>query len=464
MANMNFGVNILPKANNTYTLGNSDYKWNIFANTLNGQTILSDVQVNSTSIVNNGIASIPIATANDFSGYRLVQINTSNGITIASDNCLSIVRAQESDAKAGNNAYKVCTPYWEHYYTFYGLAKAAGDSTQSASSNTVGTYTNEAKAAIQSMLGISSIDVQINGTSIVSNGVANIPLANDSTYGVIKTTQSYGITVVSDGILRTVQASDSQIKGGTNGWLMVPIAKQHQSVFYGLAKAAGDSTQVSSSNAVGTYTDSAKTAIKNMLGITAMTGATSSTAGTAGLIPAPSAGDEGKFLKGDGTWGTVGSSGSSVTPISFSIATTDWTLSSGVYTASVINSAITSNSLEIITYNNSIKSLQSDIDTTKDTTTNSIIFSVNTVPSATISGTIYLFTGAVLADTKLNSNQGANNAGKYMKVGADGLLVPDTISIDALPAVTSSDNGKFLCVVNGAWAAVTMQEWQGGSY
>ena len=36
---------------------------------------------------------------------------------------------------------------------------------------------------------------------------------------------------------------------------------------------------------------------------TAMTGATSSTAGTSGLVPAPSAGDEGKYLKGDGTWG-----------------------------------------------------------------------------------------------------------------------------------------------------------------
>ena len=35
-----------------------------------------------------------------------------------------------------------------------------------------------------------------------------------------------------------------------------------------------------------------------------MTGATSSAAGTSGLTPAPSAGDEGKFLKGDGTWGT----------------------------------------------------------------------------------------------------------------------------------------------------------------
>lgn len=31
MANMTFGVNILPSANNTYTLGNSDNKWTIYA-------------------------------------------------------------------------------------------------------------------------------------------------------------------------------------------------------------------------------------------------------------------------------------------------------------------------------------------------------------------------------------------------------------------------------------------------
>lgn len=39
-----------------------------------------------------------------------------------------------------------------------------------------------------------------------------------------------------------------------------------------------------------------------------MTGATSSTAGTSGLVPAPASGDNDKFLKGDGTWGTVTSS------------------------------------------------------------------------------------------------------------------------------------------------------------
>lgn len=46
-------------------------------------------------------------------------------------------------------------------------------------------------------------------------------------------------------------------------------------------------------NAVPTYSD--------------FTGATSGTAGAHGLVPAPAAGDEGKYLKGDGTWGRASS-------------------------------------------------------------------------------------------------------------------------------------------------------------
>lgn len=36
-----------------------------------------------------------------------------------------------------------------------------------------------------------------------------------------------------------------------------------------------------------------------------MVGATSTTAGASGLVPAPAAGNQDKFLKGDGTWGTL---------------------------------------------------------------------------------------------------------------------------------------------------------------
>ena len=47
-----------------------------------------------------------------------------------------------------------------------------------------------------------------------------------------------------------------------------------------------------------------------IVSVSSMTGATSSVAGTSGLVPAPAAGDEAKFLRGDGTW--VGSTSAAV--------------------------------------------------------------------------------------------------------------------------------------------------------
>lgn len=46
-----------------------------------------------------------------------------------------------------------------------------------------------------------------------------------------------------------------------------------------------------------------------------MTAATSSAAGKAGLVPAPPAGAQGKFLRGDGTWQAIASSGLSAYPV-----------------------------------------------------------------------------------------------------------------------------------------------------
>ncbi len=41
------------------------------------------------------------------------------------------------------------------------------------------------------------------------------------------------------------------------------------------------------------------------LAVAVMTGATAETAGTSGLVPVPAAGDQLKYLRGDGTWATV---------------------------------------------------------------------------------------------------------------------------------------------------------------
>jgi len=70
-------------------------------------------------------------------------------------------------------------------------------------------------------------------------------------------------------MIGTAPATSLAIKYGTNKWNPIVSEHQHESTFYGLAKAAGDSTQSQSNNAVGTYTTEAKAAIRSMLGAAA---------------------------------------------------------------------------------------------------------------------------------------------------------------------------------------------------
>lgn len=113
-------------------------------------------------------------------------------------------------------------------------------------------------------------DVQIAGNSIITNGIANIPLATGSKLGVAQGYNSRGVNIDSSGNISIGYASLDQCKNQTGSTAYQPIVvfNQHAASFYGLATAAGDTTQKASNNAIGTYTDSAKTAIKNMLGIT----------------------------------------------------------------------------------------------------------------------------------------------------------------------------------------------------
>lgn len=114
-------------------------------------------------------------------------------------------------------------------------------------------------------------DVQINGSSVVQNGVANVPIASTNSLGAVKISSDYGIKInSSSGIIQICYASPNIIKspiGVQNEYRPVTAGYVDSAAFYGLAKAAGDSTQSASSNAVGTYTETAKSAIKSMLGV-----------------------------------------------------------------------------------------------------------------------------------------------------------------------------------------------------
>lgn len=114
-------------------------------------------------------------------------------------------------------------------------------------------------------------DVQVNGVSVVQDGVANVRVADDTTPGVVCVSSSYGIKIRQSSqatpyALSIDSADVNQIKSGANNVKPIVPSIQHASTFYGLAKAAG-ADMASSSNAVGTYTDAAKVAIQKMLGI-----------------------------------------------------------------------------------------------------------------------------------------------------------------------------------------------------
>ena len=205
----------------------------------------------------------------------VVRVRPAYGLIMDGDTIKIKMATSGDQIKTGSATYLPIVPGTQHESTFYGLAKAAGDTTQSQSDNEVGTYTTEAKAAIRSMIGaaasadISVQDVQVDGISIVSNGIAQLPIASaNGNLGLIKINQDLGFQLTSAGQLQFVGPNDAQIKAGIIPARIITPYNQHKSVFYGLAKAAGDTTQSQSNNAVGTYTAEAKAAIQTMLGIT----------------------------------------------------------------------------------------------------------------------------------------------------------------------------------------------------
>ena len=206
-----------------------------------------------TTLLAHIINNLPIASS---SNLGTVKVN-GNGLTVTSAGQVNLTPANATQVKGGASAWLPIVPSVQDSAAFYGLAKAAGDSTQSASSNAVGSYTDEAKTAIKAMIGVTDPDL--------SNYVQKTDYADIDNAGVVKINPSFGIGIY-DGSLLINGASASDIKSGNNSTKAVSAYRQHESTFYGLAKAAGVDMK-NSDNAVGTYTSEAKTAIQNMIGI-----------------------------------------------------------------------------------------------------------------------------------------------------------------------------------------------------
>lgn len=113
---------------------------------------VTDVQVNGTSVVNNGVANVSIATK---SSVGVIQVGDGlilgNGGSV-DPHVLNILRAADTKIKAGSDSYNPIVPGYQHKAVYYGLAKLAGADMASASGETIGVYPAAQKSAISDML------------------------------------------------------------------------------------------------------------------------------------------------------------------------------------------------------------------------------------------------------------------------------------------------------------------------
>ena len=172
-------------------------------------------------------------------------------------------------------------------------------------------------------------DVQVNGVSVLQDGVANVPVASTSAHGVVKVRAGdNGLSVGSGGYLYTYPASSLDIKNGSQLYRQPAVNRQHESVFYGLAKAAGANMASIASTTVGVYSEAQKSAIHEMLN-----GAVS----VSGITPTITALPGVQYVCGEvailaieipasGCFDVVFESGSTATVLNFTLPTEEYTL------------------------------------------------------------------------------------------------------------------------------------------
>lgn len=92
---------------------------------------------------------------------------------------------------------------------------------------------------------VDSAYVKTNGDP--NNIITNTDYASSSEAGVVKVDSSRGITIDSNGRISTNPAPAGSVKSGVSSYLPIAPYYQHQSVFYGLSRAAGVNLATSTS-------------------------------------------------------------------------------------------------------------------------------------------------------------------------------------------------------------------------
>ena len=265
----------------TYTNGNTD----TFTVTNGQDGTVQDVQINGTSIVSSGVANIGIVD-NVTSTSTTSALSANQGKVLQDEitHLQGIGRFLALwDATTGlaeTNPPVSPYTYKTGDYFIVGVVgatnyKPTGSSyTTGVASTTVETatiavgnvyYYDGTTWKLQAGGGGGTItDVQLNGTSIVSSGVANVPKASANDYGVIKI--GTGLQIQSNGQVYLVKATDAQIIAKTNNVNPIVPDSLDVAVREGLGNNSLTWTDAYKANARATIGASAQTVFVDWVG------------------------------------------------------------------------------------------------------------------------------------------------------------------------------------------------------
>lgn len=184
---------------------------------------------------------------------------------------------------------------------------------------------------------ITITDAQGTTTADIRNGQdGNVPIATTSVAGKVKP-DGTTITVTADGTISSAAAyilppATTSTLGGVIVGNNLTVDANGTLDATDTTYTAGTNVQISAGNVI-SATDTT---------YSAFTGATSSVAGTAGLVPVPVAGDDMKYLSGDGTWKTINAGSATVFYNNYDYGSTDGTL----YSDSAMTTAVKGEDVE----------------------------------------------------------------------------------------------------------------------
>lgn len=282
---------------------------------------VDDVKVNNVSVVTSKIANIDltsylknIATATDaISVLGTANTSWTNGINIGKDSRINSNNgvAIGVDASADVNAVGIGR---DTDAGVRGTAIGAYAKTSYDTGIAIGCWNSNTNNAVSSAKGAYQFGVGTNNTartlsigwyddSVSPSTFRNYQLLDGNT-GLIpdaristNIARTADIPTVNDATL-TIQKNGTDIdtftaNSATNKTVNITVPTTPSDIGAQAALTAGTNIQIT-----GTTISATDTTYGNF------TGATAGDAGASGLVPAPAAGDQGKFLQGDGTWAT----------------------------------------------------------------------------------------------------------------------------------------------------------------